>query len=108
MQEIGRLTIGRKDGESFLVGGNTLVTLRHVSMRHRRATLDILHAKERQSEQINTVENQVVHLLPDVELVLRFDSQHGRQVKVTVTAPKSVSIMRSELLNEQAKAAIGA
>lgn len=107
MQDIGRLTIGRKEGQSFSVGSSTLVTFRHISMRHQHATLEISRTGTAAPESLHVKQDQIINLAPDVDMVVRFDSEHGRQAKVTITAPKSISIMRSELVNE-AKAAVGA
>lgn len=107
MQDIGRLTIGRKEGQSFFVGSSTLVTFHNISMRHQHATLEISRAGTATPERLHVKQDQIIKLAPDVDMVVRFDSEHGRQAKVTISAPKSVSIMRSELVNE-AKAAVGA
>lgn len=106
--QIGRLTIGRKEGQSFVVGDNTLVTVRSFNMRVQKATVEVTCADSRSVEEFEARHDQTIHLLPDVDMILRFDGQHGRQIKITLVAPKSVSIMRSELLNEQQKHAVGA
>lgn len=105
MQQIGRLTIGRKDGESFMVGDSTRVTISHISMRHQHATLEIQRGSL--TSRVHAKQDQVIPVTPEVEMILRFDGQHGRQAKVTIVAPKNISIMRSELLNEQQKLAVG-
>lgn len=107
MQDIGRLTIGRKEGQSFFVGSSTLVTFHNISMRHQHATIEISRTGADQPERLHIKQDQMINLAPDVDMVARFNGEHGRQVKVTISAPKSVSIMRSELVNE-AKAAVRA
>jgi len=102
-EEIGRLAFTRRNGESFQVGEDTLVTI-HRRGHERVARVEVLRAdRTRQDLRIKQGEPFFVH--PKVEVELIFDHGRGASTKVKVTAPKNISVMRSELLGAKKKAA---
>lgn len=101
-EAIGCLVFTRRDGESFQVGEDTLVTVNRRS-HERVAVVEILRTdRTRQELRVNQGAPFAVH--PQVSVELIFDHGRGASTKVKVTAPKSIKIMRSELINAQKKA----
>jgi sRNA-binding carbon storage regulator CsrA len=101
--EIGRLAFTRRDGESFQVGEDTLVTI-HRRGYERVARVEIIRA-DRTHQELRIRQGEPFSVHPQVEVELQFDHGRGASTKVKVTAPKNISIMRSELLSAPKKAA---
>lgn len=98
--EIGRLAFTRRNGESFQVGEDTLVTVYRRS-NDREAKVEIIRA-DRTRQELRVKQQEPFYVHPEVEVRLTFD--HGRGgTKVLVTAPKNIRIMRSELVNASPK-----
>lgn len=97
MQDVTRLLITRKNGESFLLDDHTKVTL-HRPRRENRAELEI--TRDGESRRVPIGNREPCQVADNVSVELIFD--HGRggdRVRVMVLAPKSVKILRSELIS---------
>ena len=95
MQEIGRLLFTRKDGESFVVGTDTTITL------HRRPHAQQAKAviKRGTEETIHIAKNrEPMQLEEGIHFEVSFDRGGGNAMRVLVAAPKNVKVLRSELI----------
>ena len=101
--EIGRLAFTRRNGESFQVGEDTLVTVYRRSSE-REARVEIIRA-DRTRQELRVKQHEPFYVYPEVEVRLTFDHGRGASTKLLVTAPKNIRIMRSELVNASPKKA---
>lgn len=99
---IGCLVFTRRSGESFRVDKNTLVTINRRS--HERVAIVEIIRGDRTRQELRIGQNQPFPVHPQVEVELVFDHGRGASTKVKVVAPKSISVMRSELINGTKKA----
>lgn len=95
MQEVGRLLFTRKDGESFVVGTDTTITL------HRRPHAQQAKAviTRRDEVSIHVANNrEPIELEEGIHFEVSFDKGRGSAMRVLVVAPKTVKVLRSELI----------
>lgn len=100
-EQIGRLLFTRKDGESFHIGEDTIVTVHRVP--GPRARVEVLRA-DRTGETFEVAQREPFFPAPGVHVELSFDHNRGKGTKVMALAPKSIRIMRSELLDARPRA----
>lgn len=96
MQEIGRLLFTRKDGESFVVGNDTTITLHRKAPA--RANVVIKRGDEVRTH--NVGDREPIEINEHASMEVSFDYGKGRTsgMRVLVIAPKSVKVLRSELI----------
>lgn len=100
MQEIGRLLFTRKDGESFVVGTGTTVTLNRRA-KEMSAKVTILRDGEVST---HTLKNrQPLQIEENVHMELCMDHGRGTGIRVLVVAPKDIKVLRSELIGRGPK-----
>lgn len=100
-EEIGCLVFTRRNGESFQIGEDTLVTI-HRRGHERVARVEVMRA-DRTHQELRISQSEPFPVHPKVQVELIFDHGRGSSTKVKVIAPKSISIMRSELLSAKKK-----
>lgn len=98
-EKIGRLVFTRFDNQSFHLGDDTIVAVKQLP--GQRAKIDI--TRSNRAVEVYTVGfGEPFFPLQDVHVEISKDQRHTKSMKVMVLAPKSIRIMRSELLSEEA------
>lgn len=99
MDQISRLHISRKNGQSFLIGDHTTVTL----FRQPRSQLITAEIQQKNGKRrrVNIQMGKTFYPCPDVAISVTPDGNRGSSLRVTIEAPRSIKILRSELVGRE-------
>jgi sRNA-binding carbon storage regulator CsrA len=96
MSEIGRLLFTRRSGESFVVGDGTQVIVHTVDGK-RTYQVGIISPDGTKSYR-SVMAREPFWPVPEVKVELSPDQDRNRSIRIMVLAPKSIRILRSELI----------
>ena len=95
---IGRLTVSRNEGESVAIDNVGVLTVSRVSKVDDRVEL-LIKKIDGTSRHWVMDSATVLHLSDKVQVQTNKRTPHSTQVRVTFTAPRDITIMRTELLD---------
>lgn len=95
---LGRLAFSRKSGESFMVGNLAVTVIRRTQDMTAQV---IIQFPDSSKKHLDVRDKGTFKLADNISVSLTVDTRRGDRIGVVVEAPKSIRILREELLFEQ-------